>query len=229
MKNTDFFNRFTDFHSHILPSVDDGVQNLSDSLKILDSYERLGVKKVVFTPHIMEDFRQNNRDFLLNQFEVFKKEYKGGVELHLAAEYMLDSNFEKHLNEGDMLTLFDNYILVETSYFSEPINFISTIKDIASNGYFVVLAHPERYVYMNKSQYKELKDLGVLFQLNILSLTGYYGKQSKINSEYLLKNEMYSFVGGDIHSLEIFKKKIENLKFNNKIINQLNKLLSLQS
>ncbi len=217
---------FVDIHSHILPLIDDGSRSLASSLKMLEAYEQLGVKRVIFTPHIMEDFPANNSQSLRREFDDFKLHYKGGIEISLAAEYMLDAGFERHLDSGDLLTLQDNYVLVESSYMYPPSDMIGVIKRVMSKGFFVVLAHPERYRYMEIADYEELKNIGVLFQLNILSILGRYGSDALGKAKFLLKHSMYDFMGTDIHRLEFHINELQNTKLNKKYIDQMQDLKS---
>ncbi len=221
---SDFFKGLSDFHSHILPSVDDGVRGVNNALQILAEYEHLGVKRVVFTPHVMEAFSKNNTEYLRSEFEKFNSLYNGNIEISLAAEYMLDNLFDEHLQSNNMLTLRDKYLLVETSYMFPPMNFEQTLKRISAKGYYVVLAHPERYGYMHVSELKQLKDNGVLFQLNILSLSGYYGGSVKDRAIYLLENGMYNLIGSDIHNLEVFQEWVRQIKLKPKQIQILEDL-----
>ena len=188
-----------DVHSHILPGVDDGVQTVEESLQILSFYEEQGVRRVIFTPHIMENYPKNNAKFLRAEFAKFQDIYNGDIELSLAAEHMLDNGFNKHLASSELLCLFDNYVLVEMSYATATVNYISIISEIMSRGYFVVLAHPERYLYLRKEEYRELKGMGVMFQLNFPSLLGAYGKSVQERAKWLLKASHYDFVGSDVH------------------------------
>lgn len=203
--------QLTDYHSHILPGVDDGVKKIEDSLEILQQYEHYGVQNVVLTPHIMEEYPKNQPGYLREQFAQFCATYKGSINLRIGAEYMIDGSFSTHLQKGDLLTIKDNFILVETSYAFEPPGFLASISEARNLGYGVILAHPERYSYFNGSIFKQLKQLGVLLQLNLPSLLEYYGTQVAQNARELLQNNEYSFMGSDIHrvhSLEIiFKSK----------------------
>lgn len=215
------FNGFTDWHSHILPGVDDGVQTMEESLAILCLYEALGVTTVWLTPHIMEDI-PNETAFLRQRFSELKAAYTGPIELHLAAENMLDNLFDERLESNDLLPLGEkgDHLLVETSYFNPPMNLHATIERIKANGYYPVLAHPERYVYLNARDYGKLKVRGVKFQLNILSLAGVYGRSVKKKAKELLNNGYYDFLGTDIHHVEatrFFTKTniyIKNLQIN---------------
>ena len=138
-------NGMTDWHSHLLPGVDDGFKTMADSLEALDVLEKLGVRNLWLTPHVMEDY-PNETDFLRERFNELKQEYKGNITLHLAAENMLDSLFEERMEKIDFLPIGagGRYLLVETSYFNPPMNMEETLQHIKSVGYFPLLAHPER-------------------------------------------------------------------------------------
>ena len=172
----DLWSGQTDFHSHILFGVDDGVQTLNESVSILERYETWGVTDVWCTPHIMEDIPNKTQDLRI-RFDELRAAYKGTIRLHLAAEYMIDSLFIERLSGNDLLPIGDdaNKILVETSYYTAPERFMQILEEIKSAGYHPLLAHPERYAYMNKDFYADLKGKNILFQLNIGSLVGVYG------------------------------------------------------
>lgn len=193
---------FTDHHSHILPSVDDGVKKMETSLKVLEHYEQLGIAEVWCTPHVMEDI-PNTTEGLKARFAELCEAYQGPIKLHLAAEYMMDALFEERLEQGDLLKLGDdgNQLLVETSYFTPPMDMDKILLRIKQRGLYPVLAHPERYVYMNKERYTELKDNGIRFQLNLSSLAGAYGSEAKDKALWILKKDYYNLAGSDLHSL----------------------------
>ena len=146
----------SDCHSHLLSGVDDGVQTLDESLEILATMERLGVRKVWLTPHVMEDI-PNETTTLQGKFQELKRSYSGTLELVLAAEYMVDNLFEERLEKDDLLPLEEGqrYLLVETSYFSPPMGLLSILQRIQKKGYYPLLAHPERYEYMQKKDYMQ--------------------------------------------------------------------------
>ncbi|MBP5798037.1 MAG: capsular biosynthesis protein [Bacteroidales bacterium] len=193
---------FTDYHSHILPGVDDGVKKMEVSLKVLERYEQLGIAEVWCTPHIMEDI-PNSTTALKARFAELCEAYQGPVKLHLAAEYMMDALFEERLQQSDLLPLGDkgNRLLVETSYFTPPMDMDAILNRVKQKGYYPVLAHPERYVYMGKERYSALKDKDILFQLNLSSLGGAYGSEAKDKARWLLKHNYYNLAGSDLHSL----------------------------
>ena len=194
------FHGFTDWHSHLLPGVDDGVQTLEECLQILSVYEQVGVSEVWLTPHIMEDV-PNSTSLLRERYSGLKAAYKGNVKLKLAAEYMLDNLFRERLRANDLLPLGEkaDSLLVETSCFNPPVGLHGMLDSIRSAGFFPVLAHPERYAYMAGSEYEALKDKGVRFQLNLFSLVGAYGKDAREKAEKMLKKGYYNLIGTDIH------------------------------
>lgn len=210
LKDSGIFQGFTDWHSHILPGVDDGIKTMEDSLAVLEEYERLGFKKVWLTPHIMEEY-PNETDALRKKFEELKQNWKGNVEIELAAENMLDTLFEERLEKNDFLTIGEEgtHLLVETSYFTPPYGMDEMIEEARKKGYYLILAHPERYRYMTEKDYQKWKDAGLLFQMNLLSLTGAYGESAKKNAEWLLSKGMIDLLGTDVHKLESHKHHIE--------------------
>lgn len=211
LKESGLLNNFTDYHSHILPGVDDGVQTMEESLEILNYYEQLGIKTVWLTPHIMEDI-PNTTEHLRERFEELKCAYHGKINLQLAAEYMLDNLFRERLEDNDLLPLGENgdILLVETSYFNPPMGLYETLENIKKRGYYPVLAHPERYVYMKKKDYIQLKSSGIRFQNNLFSLVNAYGMEVRKKAEWLLKEKIVDVWGTDTHHFQIFSKSISD-------------------
>ena len=205
-----FFRGFTDWHCHILPGVDDGVQTMDEALEILAEYERLGVKEVWLTPHVMEDI-PNSTDGLRKRFAELQAAYKGKVGLNLASENMLDRLFEERLQKDDLLPWGKDgkHLLVETSYFNPPIGLNNILLRIKAKGYYPVLAHPERYIYMRRDEYERLKSMDIKFQLNLFSLTGLYGKDAQKKANDLLKAGMYDYAGTDLHRWEVLQSLLE--------------------
>lgn len=231
---TDFFtDGFVDIHSHLLPGIDDGAKDMDTSIALLLKMASYGIKNFITTPHVLGSVYPNSSEVIRQQLAAVKKELEKreikDISIQAAAEYMLDGEFSALLDQKDILVLKDNYILVEMSYFSAPINLYELLFKIQLKGYKPVLAHPERYNFYHtdfKSYYK-LKQAGCLFQLNLLSLTDQYGKGVQKTSEKLLKENLYDFVGTDTHHqnhLELLPKigtkktleKIKHLLNNNK-------------
>lgn len=213
-----------DCHSHILYGVDDGISTLEDSLAVLSFLESVGIKQVWCTPHVMDDLATPTEK-LKTRFQELQQAYTGNVELQLAAEYMLDSEFENRLEKRDLLTLDDELLLVETSMNVPPFNFKDLLRRIMANGYRPLLAHPERYRYLEMKDYQELNSLGVYFQLNLPSLVGYYGETAKKKAQQLLKSGLYNRVGSDCHRLHAIRDQYSREILTTEINEQLRKLL----
>lgn len=202
----------TDWHSHILPGVDDGISSMEHSLKTLKYYETIGISNVWLTPHIMEDI-PNQTATLRKCFEELQAAYNGPVCLHLAAENMIDNLFNERLANRDILPIGEkgDHLLVETSYFQPPLNLYDTLQHIQEMGYRPILAHPERYAYMNQDDYDHLKHIRVKLQLNLGSLLGGYGPVAQEKAIALLSKGYYDFYGSDLHRLDSFRYAI-NIK-----------------
>ncbi len=216
--DTDFFDHFSDMHSHILYGVDDGVKELSESLDILDYYEKLGVKRVILTPHI--NATCNDWNLINSHYQSLCNSYSGSIELTLAAEYMIDSGFMNELSRG-LRPIYDDKVLVESSYLSKSTNFEESLYEVISAGYTPVIAHPERYLFMEYEKYHKLNDCDYMFQLNLPSLAGYYGKRVKERALKLLGDGMYDMIGSDMHNLDLFKDGINQIKLPKDLYNKL--------
>ena len=198
----------SDRHSHILYGVDDGVKTLEEALAILKFEEAAGISEVWCTPHVMEDV-PNTTDALKARFELLKSSYNGPIALRLAAEYMLDNLFEERLETHDLLTMEDDHVLVEASTIAAPYDFKGTLGRIMSEGYRPLLAHPERYRYLTEKDYETFNEMGVAFQLNLASLTGYYGESTARKAEWILKKGWYKTAGSDCHRFRSIKEQFE--------------------
>ncbi len=193
---------FVDIHSHILPGIDDGAKSLEESLRLLDQIEELGFSKIYGTPHTYPGLYDNTNETIRNSFETLKKSYNNSINIEFASEYMLDESLIKKANDKTLLTIKDNFILVEMSFISAPNDLFEIIFNIQLNGYKPIIAHPERYrFYFNDiSNLYKLKDIGCYFQINLLSLTGHYGRDISRFSDKLLKENLIDFAGSDFHS-----------------------------
>ena len=196
----------TDRHSHILFGVDDGIRTLEDSLAVLAYDEEIGIKEVWCTPHIMEDV-PNTTEALKKRFAELQAAYSGPIKLHLAAEYMLDTLFEERFKEGDLLTMEDNTVLVETSTWNPPPDMSGTLRRIQKAGYRPLLAHPERYLrLLSESDLVDLHTRGLRYQGNLGSLAGLYGPQVQRLARRLHKSGLYTTFGTDAHSSAMITK-----------------------
>lgn len=182
------------------------------------------MKTVWLTPHIMEDM-PNTPESLKRKFEELRTAYSGRIGLHLAAEHMLDNLFDERLNGNDLLPIGQrgDHLLVETSYFNPPLDLEGTLCRIRSCGYYPLLAHPERYVYMSRKDYRRLHEAGVRFQLDLFALTGMYGKRATECAGWLLEQGFYDAAGTDIHRKAVCDR-IRGFRLSRKICTALTTL-----
>ena len=193
-----------DIHSHLLPGIDDGAKTFQDTLRLTKALQAIGVSEFITTPHIIQHVWDNTSDAIQSKkqetiLQLEKNEII--VPFRAAAEYLMDDQFVRLFESGQLLTLKDNYVLVEMSYINAPIQLYSILFDLQVAGYIPVLAHPERYLFYqnNFNEYAKLKKAGCLFQLNLLSIVGYYGAGITKTAEQLLQKGMYNYVGSDVH------------------------------
>jgi tyrosine-protein phosphatase YwqE len=194
----------TDIHSHLVPGVDDGSPDLENSLKMIQRFQNLGFRKLITTPHVHLDFYNNDSEKLTMRFGQLKEyllSQNVSIELGLGAEYFLDNMFLNEVISNDLLAFgSQRYLLVEVSMAGWPRQFADTIFSIQSRGYTPVLAHPERYTFEKDIKvFQEWKQKGLLFQMNLLALTGYYGKGIKDAAHLYLDEGLYDFCGSDAH------------------------------
>ena len=209
----------TDMHSHFIPSIDDGSDSVATSIALIKGLMALGYKNIITTPHVMSDHYPNSSEDILNGLEAVRKGLiTEGVNINInaAAEYYLDEYFLDLLEKEPLLTLWDNYVLVEMSFYSPPRGWEDYFFKIALKGYQAILAHPERYPYFHKSyvEYAEIREKGVALQLNVLSLIGYYGEAVKKTAFRLLDDKLIDFLGTDMHHvrhLETVTNQLQNL------------------
>ncbi|WP_214228879.1 CpsB/CapC family capsule biosynthesis tyrosine phosphatase [Pedobacter sp. B4-66] len=207
---TDFNSIGIDMHSHLIPGVDDGAKDIQDSIKLISGLKELGFHHLITTPHTLQDIHPNTTETLKNGHSKLDGKLPEGITLNLSSEYYLDEQFQGQLNEGNLMPLPGNRLLVEFSQISRPHDLEEVIFDIGIKGYQVILAHPERYLFFHKhfDYYKRIKEMGVELQVNALSLTEHYGKHIKSIAEKLIEKDMIDFIGTDIHHV----RHLETLK-----------------
>lgn len=207
-----------DMHSHLLPGLDDGLQSIEDTVNFIKQLQQLGYKKLICTPHILAEIYPNNPETILPKLQLVRnalQENNIDIKVEAAAEYMVDIDFENYVMANKpLLTFGKNLILIEMSYVAASNNIENMIFQLRLKGLQPVLAHPERYTYYggNIETFQRFTDLGCYLQINILSLLGYYGEGAKNTAQNLLKKNMVTLVGTDMHHT-----------------NHLNGLLSLSS
>ncbi|TDS58848.1 tyrosine-protein phosphatase [Myroides indicus] len=208
---------FVDIHSHLLFGIDDGAKDKENTKELLLNLKQLGFEQAITTPHTTPLVWDNTKEQILAKYEEVKSvlpvETKA-LNLRVASEYLMDESFLHRLENEKLLTLKDNYVLVEMSYMNPPVQLYDILFQLKSRGYDIVLAHPERYnfYHQNEEAYKKLKRTGCKFQMNLLSVTGYYGNHVLEAANHLLDGDMIDFVGSDIHHVrhvKAFENKIQ--------------------
>lgn len=207
-----------DIHSHLIPGIDDGSKTIEESIELLREFENLGYKKVITTPHVMSDYYKNTPEIILqglaNLQEATQKEGLT-IKIEAAAEYNLDADFESIIDANKILTFGKDYILFELPFFQEPPMLNDIVWKLQTKGFSPVLAHVERYPFWfnNWEKIESLKDRGVLFQLNINSLTGHYGPEVKKVAEKLIDANYINFMGSDCHNMKHLNTTKKALKY----------------
>jgi len=214
----------TDFHSHLIPGIDDGSPDMESSIEMIRKFKDLGYKKLITTPHIMCDYYKNTPEIILSGLEKVRNELfklNINIEIEAASEYNLDDGLNELIGNKNILTFGDNYVLFELPFMNEPRNLQEIIFNFQTAGYKPILAHPERYGFWNNNldKFEELKAKGVMLQLNLLSLTGHYSPEVKKMAEKLVIANLIDAIGSDCHRIEHLFTIEENL--NNKFIHQL--------
>ena len=216
---------FVDIHSHLLYGLDDGSATLEETKFLLAALQDMGFSEFITTPHTTPLVWENTKKGILDQHEKVLNELSMNTsKLRVASEYLMDDSFLKRINTERLLTLKDDYVLVEMSYINPPIQLYEIILELNSQGYQPVLAHPERYnFYKNDfASFKRLKQAGCLFQMTLLSATGYYGSGITEIADYLLKEKMYDFVGSDVHHKKHIEAFSSNIQLKNiEVLEQL--------
>lgn len=211
---------YLDIHNHILPGIDDGAASIEDTDALIAGMKELGISNAVATPHTFFGRWDNTAQSIHTAFE---KQSTQAIDPHFivrgASEYMLDPRLIARAQNEPLLCLKDNHLLVELNLFTCPMDLYELLFELKIKGYKIIIAHPERYVYFhnNIQKFEKLKDFDVDFQMNLLSLTGYYSKSILQCTQQLLDNNFYDFTGTDIHHAQ----HIERLK--NKPLEYLNK------
>lgn len=221
----DLLFNFTDMHNHLLPGIDDGAESVKKSITLISAMKELGFSGSISTPHTMNDYYPNTPATITNAKEELANTLVNvGIDFKLscASEYMMDGHFLDILDKKEILPLKENYILVEMSYLQPPLNLEEIIFEISKNDFIPVLAHPERYNFFHATpqKYELLKQRGCKFQLNMLSLSNYYGSSTKKTAYKLIEDGYYDFIGSDIHH-ERHIINLKNLKIKNKSVEQL--------
>lgn len=197
----------TDIHSHVCPGIDDGSPNAERSVRLVESMEELGFTRMIVTPHVTDEVFPNTPDVIAASYLRLTESCRQAglrMKFNCSAEYRIDALLFDMLRAGVVRPLPGDYLLVENSWMQEPMNLVNFFFDLRSRyGFKPILAHPERYQYYqrHRERYLELKEGGIFFQVNLLSLAGHYDKACKQTAEWLLDRKLIDFVGSDLHRL----------------------------
>lgn len=222
---------YIDIHSHVLPGIDDGAKTINDTIRLVKAFEAIGISQFITTPHMSYYIWNNSPQVICskhNETSLLLAEHGIRKTFKAAAEYFMDDWFEQHFKTEQLLTLKDNYVLVEMSYINAPVQLYKILFDLQVAGYIPVLAHPERYLFYHKNfhEYHRLKKAGCLFQLNLLAVVGYYGSEITKVAEELLKKGMYDFVGSDVHHDNHIASFSQKLKIDNTSLSTLKEIIA---
>ena len=204
-------------HSHLIPGIDDGAQTLEDSLQLIRHMHQLGFSKLVTTPHVQAEYYRNTPGIIMSGLGTLREAIAAEgipIEIEAGAEYLIDDGFEEKMKLGELLSFGEKYLLVEMSYYSPHPDLKNMIFNLQCDGFKVILAHPERYSYWfnDFAKFEDLKDRGVYFQLNAVSLAGYYPEPVRKFAEKLLQKEMIDFLGSDMHNMRYMDALQRSLK-----------------
>ncbi len=215
-----------DAHTHSLWGVDDGSKSEDETRKMLTVWQEMGVSTVWSTPHIMSQVHRNKEEDYQEKFaeRIAPLAAEYGVDIHLAAEYMMDTYLREKLKAGEDLLCFPHrHILLEMPMVAPVLDREQYFYELDVQGYGVVLAHVERYPYLDDEELMSLKDSGTLFQLNLLSLGGFYGKSTMLRAFDVLERGLYDLIGSDAHNAAMLSK-VKQLKLSSKHLRMMREL-----
>lgn len=227
----DYLGQFVDIHSHILPGIDDGAKDISDSMDIIKGFNEIGITHMITTPHVNQNYYPNTAESIHTAHNKVQNQllHLGlkQIALESSSEYMIDANFENLLDQKLIAPIRNKFLLVEMPFLQTPINFDQAIFKMATKGYNPILAHPERYFFLhsNYKKYQDFKSKGIFLQLNLLSLSNYYGKQVSKIAEKLLMDNHIDFAGTDIHNVKQLEL-LKGIKLSNSTLNKLIPILN---
>ncbi len=192
-----------DIHNHLLPFLDDGSNSISDSVSLVKDLYKAGVTDIIFTPHYKELTYEPSIKKINDSYENFKlvlKDEKLPINLYLGQEIYVKDNIYSNLENKKVLTMNNTkYVLIEFNYYEET-DVGEYVYNLVQKGYKPIIAHVERYRYLDFSSLSTLKELGALIQVNTQCITGKYGAQLKKRALKAIKDGYVDFVASDIHT-----------------------------
>ncbi len=196
-----------DMHSHLIPGIDDGSPSMDHTIAMLAKFEQMGFRKVITTPHILNDVHPNTPETILGGLADVRAEIQRlgmSIEIEAAAEYYCDETFLPLIEQNKILSFGQNLVLMEFGFLSPSQYEAQALFNLQVAGYVPVIAHYERYPYYfgDFKKVDELRERNILIQVNLNSLTGHYGPGVKKMAEQLIKNKQVDFLGTDCHRME---------------------------
>ena len=214
-----------DFHTHILPNIDDGSRSIEETFNLIKEAKNVGFEAIISTSHYIEEYYETNtpeREVWINAIYENLQAKNIDINLYLGNEIYLSENIIKLLEEGKASTINDtSYVLFEMPLNAEPMNLYDIIYEIMQYKLVPILAHPERYSFVQKEPelIYDLIEKGVLMQANFGSILGIYGEKAQIIVKKFFESNMIHFLGTDVHRQNsIYPKVPEALAQITKII-----------
>jgi tyrosine-protein phosphatase YwqE len=227
----DYLGHFVDIHNHILPGLDDGAQNITESLSLIHGFNEIGISHFITTPHISQNYYPNTSETIHSAHNKVQNALlqlgMKHIALESSSENMIDSNFDNLLDQKLISPIRNKFILVEMPFIQSPINFDQATFKITTKGYYPILAHPERYFFLhgNYKKYQDFRSRGIFLQLNLLSLGDYYGKSVTKMAEKLLEDNYIDFAGTDLHNVQQLEL-LKNITLSNRTLNRIIPILN---
>jgi tyrosine-protein phosphatase YwqE len=218
-----------DMHSHLIPGIDDGSKSMEESIQLIQRLSDYGLRKLITTPHIMSEYYRNTPEIIRMGLEDLRKSVRQAgipIEIDAAAEYYMDEIFLEKVKSGEEILHFGGgYVLVETGFINKPQMLLDILFHLEMAGLKPILAHPERYQYLiaDKKLQEDLIERNLLFQVNLLSLTGFYSRQVKEFGEMLIERNAVVLFGTDCHNAR-YLDMLESLPKHQKIYEKIKKL-----
>ncbi len=203
-----------DFHTHIIPNIDDGSRSIEETFNLIKEANEVGFDGIVLTSHYIENYYETNvpeRDVWVKAISDNLKTTGIETNLYLANEIYLSDNMMNLLIEGKASTINNtSYVLFEMPLNSEPMNLYDVIYSLQENKLIPVLAHPERYSFVQKEPelINDLIEKGVLMQANYGSILGQYGEKAEIIVRKFFEANMIHFLGSDVHRQNTVYKRV---------------------
>jgi len=196
-----------DIHSHILPGIDDGAEDMYDTLEMAKMAADSGVNAIVATPHcnipgMFRNYYSEDYIELFKETERALEENGIPITLYSGMEVFMTLEVPRLLEEGKLLTINGSrFMLTEFAFDEDPEYVWEMLGRVKELGVIPIVAHPERYEFVQEDPQMvyEWRKKGYLVQVNKGSLVGRFGRRSKHTAHRLLKHNLVSVIASDAH------------------------------